>query len=155
MFVNITADAQALGLNLSGMTVSRISQAYSTTNPATGQLDTMSELILMGDPTNLIASMGSNFSGNQANPHPGYDGNYRQNTARWSMQINTSSNPNSLGAQIDIDPWNPNWGLASLIGHGVDVLQGRFGRTDTNQASVARALERRGISVGQPCTGGQ
>ncbi len=113
----------------------------------------MSEVMFTGDTTRLIAQLNGSslFSGNQPNPHPGYTGNYRQNTAMWSMQINTSG----TGIQIDIDRWNPNWGAVPAGGHVVDVLQGVIGRTDTNQSSVRSALIGRGIYVGKPCTGEQ
>jgi hypothetical protein len=78
-------------------------------------------------------------------------GNYRQNGAMWSMQVNV----NAGGAQIDIDQWNPNWGLVPLGGHLYNVAQHHFGKTDTNQTSVANALSNRNVGVTKGCTGGQ
>src|SRR2546427_647183 len=91
MFVNVTADAAALGLDLTGLTLSGITQADVTTHiDATGKVvfDTMSEVVFSGDTTRLIAQLNGSslFSGNQPFAHEGYPGNYRQNTAMWARQ---------------------------------------------------------------------
>lgn len=82
--------------------------------------------------------------------HEGYDGNYRQNVLRWSMQINTSR----IGAQIDIDPFNPAAGLAGLFAHFFgSVLPNHLADQDTDPFTISRALGKRGVNVGAPCTG--
>src|SRR5271157_4886697 len=119
-FTTISADTAALGLNLAGLTVSSITVAGQN-----GQTET--ELNLAGGNINaLISSLGSNFTSQAQDPlvgtpHPGYMGNYRQNTVTWSMQVNTGVDPTTGQAivQIDIDPYNPASGLAGLLGHGL------------------------------------
>jgi hypothetical protein len=160
MFVTISADAAALGLNLAadGFTVSSIQVVGQG-----GQTET--ELNLSGGSiADLVGQMGTNFTCQSAQvcpnydalvgaPHPGYTGNFRQNTLTWSMQINT--NIVSGTVQIDIDPYNPSGGLAGLIGHGLfQVLPNHINGTDTNYVKAANALQKRGINVGSPCTGG-
>jgi len=71
----------------------------------------------------------------------------------WSMQINTNIAAGTV--QIDIDPFNPAFGLAGLLSHGLfQWLPNHLSRGDTNYVNAANALQRRGINVGSPCTGG-
>ena len=143
------------------MTITRISEAFVTTNPADNKLDTMSEVILTGDPSSLRTSIAaSNFTCDTlfvGKPHHGYDHNCRENTASWSMQVNTNANPANgpLGASIDIDHFNPNggWGpikIGTAALHLGEAGWDHFRKTDTNQSSVANAL---GVEL--RCTGGQ
>ena len=97
-FVDITSDAAALGVPLNGLQVSTITIA--------GQGSNQTEVNFTGDTTALVnwLNNSSAFTSQAQDPmvgppHPGYTGNYRQNTTTWSMQINT----NAAGAQIDID----------------------------------------------------
>jgi hypothetical protein len=121
---------------------------------------TDSEVVLTGDLTGLIQSLGNNFTSNAQSglvgrPHklPGgsgrFTGNYRQNTPFWGLQVNTGTLNGTGIAEIDIDQFNPNGGLLPLIGHGVQVGVHKITSRDTNPFSVANAL-----GLGSPCTGG-
>ena len=148
-FMDITLDAAAIGVNLSGLQLASITIAGEN-----GQ--TQTEVNFTGNTSQLIASLqAGSFTSNTTDgmvgkAHEGFDGNYRQNTLTWSMQVNT----NSGGAQIDIDPFNPAGGLAGLITHGLlQVLPNKITGKDTNPFTAAGALAKRKINMGAPCTG--
>ena len=147
VFLTDTADAAALGINLAGLTVSAIDVAG--TIGSNGQKESQTELNLSGSGAavaGLTNSLGANFSSWPSSlmvgsPHSGFTGNFRQNTPTWSMQINT----NASGAQIDIDPYNPNSG--AFLGHWWDVARNKLTGGDTNYANAASALGKRGVTV--------
>jgi RHS repeat-associated protein len=148
VFLTITADAAALGLNLSGYGLDKITIAGTTEEP-NGKIDTQTELVLAAlNPTSLTGlkdSFGSDFSPAGSDAFHGvYNaGNWRQNTAAWSMQITAAPNGN---IQIDIDPFNPNYGLAPFIGHVFgQVLPNWLSGGDTNYQAAANVLARRGV----------
>lgn len=117
--------------------------------------ETQTNLNFEGTTDNLVDFLntpGSGFTSMEQDamvglPHAGYDGNYRQNGTTWSMQINT----NGLGAQIDIDPFNPADGLFGGIAHLVDVGRNNWRHRDTDPFKTAKALGKRGVNVGEPC----
>ncbi len=148
-FIDVTTDAAALGMPLNGLTVSTITVAGENGASQT-------EVNLSGNTEALKRWLDSSnmFTSSQQDPlagapHSGYDGNYRQNTLTWSMQVNTRAD----GVQIDIDPWNPAAGLAGLVGHGLlQFIPNRVTRGDTNPFRTRNALQRR-FQMGDPCTG--
>jgi len=65
---------------------------------------------------------------------------WRESCARYSMQV--VAHPENL-IEIDIDLWNPNYGVAPAMGHWVEVMFG--GRT--SPYAVRKGLLKRGIEV--------
>jgi hypothetical protein len=121
---------------------------------------TQTELNLQGNSAAvqaLINSLGANFTSQAQGPlvgapHAGFTGNYRHNTLMWAMQVNT--NVATGAGQIDIDLFNPSYELAGLIGPGGQVGVNTLTGGDTNPFRARGALQKRGISVLGPCTGG-
>jgi hypothetical protein len=75
--------------------------------------------------------------------HPGYsDYGHRQKGVRNSVQAAFGQR----GVQVDIDPANPNSGLAGLIMHGFD-----FAFRETDIFKVARSLEKQGLNTKITC----
>jgi hypothetical protein len=146
----VLAYTDALGVDLSGFKVSNVSVAGQNRSSATYVELTADDTTRLID---LLNSPGSGFVSkgwDVGRPHEGYTGNFRQDVLTWSMQINTRGN----GIQIDIDPVNPAFGLAGLIGHGLfQVLGNKIRGTDTNPFKMANALGAKGVNVGVGCTG--
>jgi len=150
-FMDVSLDAAAIGVPLDGLTISTVTIAGQN-----GAAQT--EVNFTGNTANLVKWLDTSgvFTSNQQDPlvgapHAGYTGNYRQNTLTWSMQINT----NGGGAQIDIDPYNPAYGLAGLLGHGLfQVIPNLLTGGDTNPFRTRSALQQgQRANMGAPCTG--
>jgi hypothetical protein len=155
-FVDVTAYADSLGVDLSGFTVSSITIAGQGTA-------TQTEVNLVSAAgTNLAVGLSSNpnFSSYATDwvvgaPHSGYTGNYRSTDPFSSLQINT----NNGTAQLDIDPFNPAASAATALLHGgFQVLPTFVGKligkpNDTNPFSTRNALAKKNVDVGAPCTG--
>jgi hypothetical protein len=81
---------------------------------------------------------------NPGDPLPGggygrFGGNCRQDVGTNSLQVNF--NVSSGTAQVDIDPYNPAYGLLFLGLHGfLQVLGNKISGGDTNYATVQSAL---------------
>ena len=142
IFLTITADAQQLGFNLSDYQLAGITIAGT---PGQSQTEVNLTFTTPSGSTainTLTASFGSTFA--DAGPgtqHYGYSAaNWRQNVPTWSMQI-TSSTIGTI--QIDIDPFNPSFGLGPAIGHlgnwGLNTLTGG----DTNYGQVDKTPMKR------------
>ena len=138
-FMNITVAAEAIGVDLSGLTVSSIAIAGQNGAART-------ELNLSGS-TAAVAALNSqlsesgNFSVNTflgGLPHAGFTDNFRQKARFWSIQINTNTATGAV--QIDIDRFNPACGALALIAHGCQVLWHFLTGTDTSVVETADAL---------------
>lgn len=130
---NVIAYADHLGVDLGGLAVEQITQPPE-----------MAEVIMVGDTTALVYSLGKNFSGKIPGTHPGFEANYRQEVMKWSMQINVSHDRCSF----DIDKWNPNYGAFPAFMHlFAEVIPDAITHGDTDQREVAAALRKMGIKV--------
>jgi hypothetical protein len=68
-----------------------------------------------------------------------FTGNCRQDVGTNSLRVNFNALTGT--AQVDIDPYNPAYGLLYLGLHGlVQVLGNKFSGGDTNYATVQSAL---------------
>jgi len=154
----IDADAQRIGLDLSGLSASvqLVGTPCAPGTPECGRTGTytQTELNLTGDVSGLeLAVSNSNqFNCNPGSgllnvlvgaPHnlgPGNTTNCRQTGLTNSLQVNV--NVTAGAAQLDIDPYNP----AALLGvgaifHGIfQALPNKIKGTDSNYASIAIAL---------------
>ena len=141
---NVTVYARHLGLDLSGLTLDRVDIAY-TLGPD-GKEATMSEVIFKGQLDALANSIDfDEFSDPLPGTHSGYASNIRQNVLRWSMQINTNQTERRLS--IDIDRWNPNYGVLGAFMHGCEVIYDKCAAVDTDPRAVAQALRKMGLTV--------
>jgi hypothetical protein len=149
VFLVITADAATLGVNLAGFTVSHIAVAGLNGEKQTELNLTATEPGAAAVAVNALEqSLRGRFtswtkSQMVGKPHAGFTGNFRQNVAKWSMQINT--NPQTGAVQIDIDESNPN--SAAAPAHWLDVMRHNATHTDTAYNKVAAALAKRGVKV--------
>jgi RHS repeat-associated protein len=156
----IEADAQRIGLNLSGLSAS-VQLAGAPCTPGTSECGrngtyTQTELNLTGNLNGLFNQLtmlnGSQFNCNPGSgllnvligpPHnlgPGGTTNCRQVGLTNSLQVNV--NVANGTAQLDIDPYNPAalFGLGGIL-HGIfQVLPNTINGTDSNYASIAQAL---------------
>jgi hypothetical protein len=149
VFQVITSYAESLGVNLAGFVLSSITIAgvdgETQTELNLASAEPGAAAVAVND---LESSLQRHFSSwpkapMVGRPHSGYTGNFRQNVAQWSMQINT--NVQTGAVQIDVDPFNPN----SLVapGHWFDVFRNKVTHSDTAYKNVAAALAKRGIKV--------
>jgi RHS repeat-associated protein len=141
VFLVITADASQLGLNLSGYTLGSVQIAGQ------GASQTELNLTAANGLSSLNALTGS-FGGAgivTAPPDPMHgiynSGNWRQAVPQWSMQVTSAASGN---IQVDIDPYNPNFGgFGSWLGHAGNVIGNTLTGGDTNYLNVASALQAR------------
>ena len=148
--INVVADAAALGIDLSNLTLQSVGDGKNGSEVVfSGSQQTMQNFVI---PQSSSFSQPNTFSCNLPLTHNGYTNNCRQNTVMWSMQINT----NATGLEIDIDRWNPNAGALPFFPHFFwdDLVNGHLRNRDTNQNRVAGILDGKGIDVPR-CTGGQ
>lgn len=140
---NVIAYCRYLSVNLSGLTLQRVSIAYQTRDE-NEKRDTMTEAIFTGDVEPLLACMHPpHFSGKQPFPHDGYLLNYRQCVARWSLQVNIGEGKGSF----DIDEFNPDYGAAPALLHWFQCQWHALRKIDTDPMRVAKALRKMGITA--------
>lgn len=66
---------------------------------------------------------------------------YREDVGMCSAQVIIRQG----GVEIDFDHFNPTRDVVGAVGHGVEVLQNKFGRRLTDPARIERMLRKRGV----------
>ena len=83
-------------------------------------------------------------------PDAGSTTNFRQNVERNSLQINANAGLGTL--EIDIDLFNPSFGLAPAVAHGAfEVLKDKLTGSKTDPFSMSSALRKLGLDLGHNC----
>lgn len=148
---NVTAYAAHLGLDLSPCRIERVSVGNETTDPATGKVDHMTEVYFCDVPDSFGAALDElvvkgTLNGPLPLAHAGFTQNYRQECAGCSLQVNY--NPMTRRASLDIDPWNPDFGLGPMLLHIFGaVIPNALTKKDTDPFKMLKTLRKRGVDV--------
>jgi len=71
---------------------------------------------------------------------------WRERVATYAVQIIKHVFEGRTFYEIDWDPRNPNWGLALLIGHGIDFLRWKLRGWKVDPFQVEKVLRKRGVA---------